>query len=117
MKKTLTTLFSVAATTFSLAIAAPVTAATNDGPLPESGVKSPYSPLAVPTKLAPLSDSLETLLNHGYRVVTNDRYPQGMMMVIEKRASSGHSTALCVVNPPQAGTDQNVPTSRCWALN
>lgn len=82
--------------------------------LPQSGVKSPYSPLAVPTTLKPLALSLTELLNKGFKVIsTTDYSGQGVLLTVEGRKQ----TVLCVLTAPNPQTDQNVPTSRCWALN
>lgn len=86
---------------------------------PASGVKAPYSPLAVPTRLAPLSESLETLLNRQYRIVAAHT-ASGEEIVILERAGKGimaGSTVLCALTLPDPAKDQNVMTSRCWALN
>jgi len=81
--------------------------------LPESGVKSPYSPLAVPTTLHPVTASLSNLLKTGYRITTTTNYAgSGALFTLEKRGQ----TILCVLTPPNPQTDQNVPTSRCWNL-
>lgn len=81
--------------------------------LPESGVKSPYSPLAVPTTLHPVTVSLSSLLKTGYRITTTTSYEEfGALFTLEKHGQ----TILCVLTPPNPRTDQNVPTSRCWAL-
>ncbi|GBD56065.1 hypothetical protein WH240_08000 [Gluconobacter wancherniae] len=81
--------------------------------LPESGVKSPYSPLAVPTTLRPLKVSLSILLKTGFRITTTTSYAEsGALFTLEKHGQ----TILCVLTPPNPQTDQNVPTSRCWSL-
>lgn len=49
---------------------APIGAGAVDLALPASGIKAPYSPLAVPTRMVPLVDSMETLLNQHYHVIT-----------------------------------------------
>jgi len=49
-------------------------ARTTEDWLPQSGVKSPYSPLAVPTTLKPVPDSLAPLLSKGYRITTTADY-------------------------------------------
>ena len=82
--------------------------------LPQSGVKSPYSPLAVPTTLKPVQDSLASLLNKGYRITTTADYGgSGALFTLTRQKQ----TVLCVLTAPTPGTDQNVPTSRCWSLN
>jgi hypothetical protein len=84
-----------------------------EGSLPESGVKSPYSPLAIPTAMIPLQDSLDTLLGQGYQITTmsHDGTSEPMFTLSLKK-----KTVLCVLTPPNPQTDQNVPTSRCWSL-
>lgn len=82
--------------------------------LPQSGVKSPYSPLAVPTTLKPVPDSLASLLTKGYQITTTTDYSgSGALFTLTRQKQ----TALCVLTAPTPGTDQNVPTSRCWSLN
>ncbi|GAL98871.1 hypothetical protein AA0312_2058 [Acetobacter tropicalis NRIC 0312] len=82
--------------------------------LPQSGVKSPYSPLAVPTVLNPVPDSLASLLNKDYRITTTADYEgSGALFTLTRQKQ----TVLCVLTAPTPGTDQNVPTSRCWSLN
>jgi len=77
--------------------------------LPESGVKSPYSPLAVPTTLHPVTASLNSLLKTGYRITTTTSYEEsGALFTLENHGQ----TILCVLTPPNPQTDQNVPTWR-----
>lgn len=80
--------------------------------LPDSGVKSPYSPLAIPTKLEPVEESLTDLLNQGYATESINGYPSGQLFVLKKRIHH----LLCVLNGPPAKANA-VPTSRCWRLN
>lgn len=82
--------------------------------LPLSGVKSPYAPLAVPTTLKPVQDSLASLLNKGYQITTMAEYAHsGALFTLIRQ----NRNILCVLTAPTPGTDQNVPTSRCWRLN
>lgn len=82
--------------------------------LPQSGVKSPYAPLSVPTTLKPVQDSLASLLTKGYRITTTADYGgSGALFTLIRQKQ----TLLCVLTAPTPGTDQNVPTSRCWSLN
>ncbi|RFD20156.1 hypothetical protein DY926_07505 [Komagataeibacter melaceti] len=82
--------------------------------LPQSGVKSPYAPLSVPTTLKPVQDSLASLLTKGYQITTTADYGcSGALFTLTRRKQ----TVLCVLTAPTPGTDQNVPTSRCWSLN
>ncbi|MBS0999863.1 MULTISPECIES: hypothetical protein [Acetobacter] len=86
--------------------------AADDG-LPETGSKNPYSPLDVPTKLAPESRSLSDLLTDGYAITTASHVAKGEIFTLRK----DRKTILCVLTAPFTQSDQNVPTSRCWALN
>ena len=82
--------------------------------LPQSGVKSPYAPLSIPTTLKPVQDSLASLLTKGYRITTTADYGgSGALFTLIRQKQ----TLLCVLTAPTPGTDQNVPTSRCWSLN
>ncbi|WP_086638744.1 hypothetical protein [Acetobacter okinawensis] len=81
--------------------------------LPESGVKSAYSPLAIPTTMRPLQESLAALLAKDYHITSMAHDgPSGAVFTL----ASQRQTVLCALNPPDLQTDQNVPTSRCWAL-
>ena len=82
--------------------------------LPQSGVKSPYAPLSVPTTLKPVQDSLANLLTKGYQITTTADYGGSEALFTLTRQKQ---TLLCVLTAPTPGTDQNVPTSRCWSLN
>lgn len=82
--------------------------------LPQSGVKSPYAPLPIPTTLKPVQNSLASLLTKGYRITTTADYGgSGALFTLIRQ----NQTLLCVLTAPTPGTDQNVPTSRCWSLN
>lgn len=82
--------------------------------LPESGAKSPYSPLAVPTTLHPEPNSLADLLNTGYRITTTTDYAgSGALFTLVRHSQ----TILCILSAPTPSTDQNIPISRCWSLN
>lgn len=98
---------------------APIGAGAVDLALPASGIKAPYSPLAVPTRMVPLVDSMETLLNQHYHVITAHQAGGEEVLVLSregKNAAAG-STVLCALTMPDPETDQNVVTSRCWSLN
>ncbi|WEQ54244.1 hypothetical protein LV564_00700 (plasmid) [Komagataeibacter nataicola] len=82
--------------------------------LPQSDVKSSYAALSVPTALKPVPDSLASLLTKGYRITTTADYggSGALFTLVWQR-----QTVICVLTVPVPGTDQNVPTSRCWAMN
>lgn len=92
---------------------------TENGPFPLSGVKSPYSPLAIPTKMKPIEKPLAQLLNNDYHISSIAPYPQGVMFILSTLHTPPEhpQQVLCILNPPIAGTDSNVPVSRCWLLN
>lgn len=94
-------------------------AAGEDPVLPASGIKAPYSPLAVPTRLTPLEDSLETLLNRQYHIVAAHPASGEEVLILNRveKFAKADSTALCALTMPDPAKDQNVMTSRCWALN
>lgn len=83
--------------------------------LPDSGVKSPYSPLAIPTTLKPVETSLSDLLKQGYKITSTSNYANnaGALFTLTHKKQ----TLLCLLTAPNPQTDQNVPTSRCWELN
>ncbi|GBQ10831.1 hypothetical protein [Swaminathania salitolerans] len=81
--------------------------------LPESGAKSPFSPLAVPTSLKPQQKSLEQFLDAGYRILATTLSGPDQIFVMNHR----DRTVLCALTPPDLRNGRNVPTSRCWALN
>lgn len=87
--------------------------------LPASGIKAPYSPLAVPTRMTPLTDSLETLLNRHYRVVAAHQAGGEEILVLHLKGTQAvaGTTALCALTMPAPEKGQNVVTSRCWSLN
>ncbi|WP_406586355.1 hypothetical protein [Asaia lannensis] len=91
----------------------PALAAEETGPLPDSGVKSPYSPLAIPTTLKPLPAALDSYLGQGYSIGAIARTGPELVMTLSRRGS----TLICALTPPDTRNDQNVPTSRCWSLN
>ena len=87
--------------------------------LPASGVKAPYSPLAVPTRMAPLEDSLEALLNRQYHVVAAHQAGGEEVLVLYRveKFARADSTVICALTMPVPEKDQTVVTSRCWSLN
>lgn len=72
----------------------------------------------VPTKFAPLADSLESLLNNGYEITT-----AAMGVFILSKRASGHSLwAFCSLDVAMGLTtgapgNYRPPTSTCFALN
>ncbi|GBQ82062.1 hypothetical protein [Asaia bogorensis] len=102
-------------TALILALAVPglAQAAETTGILPESGGKSPYSAPAVPTTMKPLAGSLASLLDQGYAITTTTQTGPELVLTLSQR---GH-VVLCALTPPDLRNDQNIPTSRCWALN
>lgn len=69
--------------------------------------------LEYPTTLQPVARSLTDLLNQGGKVVNAYVGAAGPVVTVQKR----DKVTICFVVGPSLTTDQNVPTSRCCALN
>ncbi|GBQ43367.1 hypothetical protein AA0614_2917 [Komagataeibacter saccharivorans NRIC 0614] len=53
-------------------------------------------------------------VSKGYLITTTADYGgSGALFTLFRQKQ----TVLCVLTAPTPGTDQNVPTSRCWSLN
>jgi len=62
----------------------------------------------------PVPDSLASLLIKGYRITTTADYgSSGALFTLFRQKQ----TVFCVLTAPTSGTDQDVPTLRCWSLN
>lgn len=80
---------------------------------PETSVRTPLNALEYPTALEPVNLSLADLLNTGGRVVAAHLGDKGPVVTLRRRGK----VIVCLVAGPNPATDQNVPTSRCYALN
>ncbi|KQN04078.1 MULTISPECIES: hypothetical protein [unclassified Sphingomonas] len=77
------------------------------------GVKSPDKALSMPTKLAPVSQSLTALLDAGGTIVSSYVAPTGPVVTLRLRKRF----MICLLQGTNPATDQNVATSECYALN
>ncbi|MCT6856108.1 hypothetical protein [Bombella pollinis] len=86
---------------------------------PESGVKAPYSPLAIPTYFQPIDVSLEALLDQHYTIISAHEAGGEEIVVLARKEGPMEARlhAICALTMPNVETDQTVVTSRCWALN
>ncbi|MCX8957653.1 hypothetical protein [Erwinia psidii] len=80
---------------------------------PESGAKVAGNAQEYPTKLEAVNQSLEQLLNGGARIVSSALSTDGPVVTLSHRKKS----VICLVKAAGTGSDQNVATSRCYALN
>lgn len=80
---------------------------------PEPSAKVPGNAAEYPTTLTPINQSLSTLLNNGGKVINAYIVPDGPVVTLKK----GKVSIICMVIGPNPSTDQNVATSRCYALN
>lgn len=80
---------------------------------PESGAKVPGNAQEYPTKLDAVNQSLEQLLNGGAKIVSSYVTQDGPVVTLSNRKKS----VICLVKGVGTGSDQNVATSRCYALN
>lgn len=96
-----------------IAIMLGASVASASGWPPETGAKVPGNALEYPTKLEPLDSSLEQMLNQGATVISS--YIAGDGPVVTLRNQKRY--AICMLKGAGTGEDQNVATSRCYALN
>ncbi|MBT0720199.1 hypothetical protein EFZ10_11060 [Tatumella sp. TA1] len=80
---------------------------------PETGAKVPGNTLELPTTLKPVSVPLEKLLNQGATLITAQRDVNGPVVTVKK----GKQYIMCIVIGAGSGGDQNIATSRCYAMN
>lgn len=90
----------------------PATAQESRWPL-EGPVKTPSKALEVPTRLAPMSESLTDILNSGGRIVSSYIGKAGPVVTVVRKSK----WTVCIVTAQDPKTDQNVATSECYALN
>ncbi|MFV0574549.1 MAG: hypothetical protein ACK5NC_03890 [Vibrio sp.] len=95
-----------------VALTAAMTTSAANWP-PESGAKVAGNALEVPTKLEAVSTSLESMLNNGADIITSYIGENGPVVTIKHH----HRYVICRVTGAGTGSDQNVATSKCYALN
>ncbi len=80
---------------------------------PEAGAKVPGNTLELPTTLTPVQQPLDKLLNQGASIITASREANGPVVTLKK----GKRYIMCMVTGAGSGSDQNIATSRCYAMN
>ena len=80
---------------------------------PEAGAKVPGNTLELPTTLKPISVPLDKLLDEGATLITAQRDINGPTVTLKK----GKHYIMCSVVGAGSGGDQNIATSRCYAMN
>lgn len=80
---------------------------------PETGQKVPGNALEYPTRLEPVNQSLEKMLNAGARVVSSYIGDAGPVVTV----LSNKHYVICTLRGKGTGSDQNVATSKCYAMN
>lgn len=81
-------------------------------PLADSA-KSPTKALDIPTTLDPVDRSLTDILRAGGKVVNSYVGATGPVVTVVK----GRTYMICLLKGANPATDQNVPTSECYAMN
>ena len=79
----------------------------------EAGGKVPAIPLEYPTRLSAVNSSLEQMLDQGGVVISSTLGTDGPIVTLRK----GKHYIFCVLKGAGSGSDQNVATSKCYAMN
>ncbi|MBS0849275.1 hypothetical protein [Citrobacter sp. JGM124] len=80
---------------------------------PEDSAKVPGNTLELPTTLKPVEKPLDQLLNEGGAVISAQHGKHGPVVTLKK----GDQYIMCLLIGAGDGGDQNISTSRCYALN
>lgn len=80
---------------------------------PKTSSLVPGNGLEYPIKLDSVNDSLETMLNSGAKVISSYIANDGPIVTIKYQ----QQYIICVLKGAGIGSDQNVTTSKCYALN
>lgn len=80
---------------------------------PETGSKVPGNALEYPTKLAAVDTSLEKMLNRGATVISSSIGQNGPVVTLHDK----NRYLVCLLRGAGIAADQNVATSKCYALN
>lgn len=104
MKKLITLLLPLAAVlSFSAAAQWP----------PETGAKVPGNALEYPTRLSAVNQSLEQMLNQGGEIISSSLASDGPVVTLRLHKHY----IICLLKGAGSGSDQNVATSKCYAMN
>ncbi|MFC6376849.1 hypothetical protein [Tatumella terrea] len=80
---------------------------------PETGAKVPGNALEYPTRLSAVNSSLEQMLDQGAVIISSSLGTDGPLVTIRK----GKHYIFCMLKGAGSGSDQNVATSKCYAMN
>ncbi len=80
---------------------------------PETGAKVPGNALEYPTQLSAVNQSLEQMLNQGAEIIASSLASDGPVVTIRLHKHY----IICLLKGAGSGSDQNVSTSKCYAMN
>ncbi|WP_294901324.1 hypothetical protein [Tatumella sp. UBA2305] len=80
---------------------------------PETGAKVPGNALEYPTRLSPVNQSLEQMLNQGGEIIASSLASDGPVVTLRLKKHY----IFCLLKGAGSGSDQNVATSKCYAMN
>ncbi len=80
---------------------------------PETGAQVPGNALEYPTRLSAVNESLEQMLDQGGAIISSTPGADGPIVTLKK----GKHYIFCVLKGAGSGSDQNVATSKCYAMN
>ncbi|WP_241609530.1 hypothetical protein [Rosenbergiella australiborealis] len=80
---------------------------------PEAGAKVVGNTIELPTTLKPVAIPLDQLLNQGATIITAQHDTNGPTVTLKK----GQHYIICMVSGAGSAKDQNIATSRCYAMN
>ncbi|ARU96312.1 hypothetical protein [Tatumella citrea] len=80
---------------------------------PETGAKVPGNALEYPTRLSAVNQSLEQMLNQGGKIISSSLASDGPVVTLRFH----QHYIICLLKGAGSGSDQNVPTSKCYAMN
>lgn len=80
---------------------------------PETGAKVPGNALEYPTRLSAVNQSLEQMLNQGGEIISSSLAQDGPVVTLRLHKHY----IICLLKGAGSGSDQNVATSKCYAMN
>ncbi len=80
---------------------------------PETGAKVAGNALEYPTRLSAVNQSLEQMLNQGGEIITSSLASDGPVVTLRLHKHY----IICLLKGAGSGADQNVATSKCYAMN
>ncbi len=80
---------------------------------PNTASKVANNALEYPTKLDPVNTSLEEMLNNGASIISSYVAEDGPIITIKAKKKY----VICLLKGAGTGSDQNIATSKCYAMN